>query len=141
MTQKATFTAALLLTCAATSVVAQDTITDPKLIVELNTAQTLEGACRLSFMVTNEHPIEITGAVFETVLFKADGSVDQLTLFDFGSLPSNRPRIRQFDVPSLGCDGLGSLLINGATTCEADDPNLCVQSLQLKTRTEIEVLG
>jgi len=133
--------AALLLTCVATNVAAQESVSDPRLIVELNTAQSTETACRLSFMVTNEHPEEIASAVFETVLFNADGSVNELTLFDFGSLPSNRPRIRQFDVPGLACGDLGSLLINGATTCDATDSSMCANTLELKTRTEIEVLG
>jgi len=133
--------AAILLACVATSVLAQEEAPDPKLIVELNTAESLDSACRLSFMITNEHPEAIDAAVFETVLFNADGSVNQLTLFDFGALPSNRPRIRQFDVPGQGCDGLGRLLINGAVTCEAGDANLCVDTLELRTRTEIEVLG
>ena len=116
--------AALLLTCVATNVAAQESVSDPRLIVELNTAQSTETACRLSFMVTNEHPEEIASAVFETVLFNADGSVN-----------------RQFDVPGLACGDLGSLLINGATTCDATDSSMCVNTLELKTRTEIEVLG
>ncbi len=133
--------AAVLLACVATSVAAQEDAVDPKLIVELNTAETMDTACRLSFMVTNEHPQDIEAVVFETVLFNVDGSVNQLTLFDFGALPSNRPRIRQFDVPGLGCDGLGRLLINGAVTCEAPDAGLCINTLELRTRTQIEVLG
>lgn len=135
------FQAAILLACVATNVAAQEGIVDPNLIVELNTAETMDAACRLSFMVTNEHPQDIEAVVFETVLFNADGSVNRLTLFDFGALPSNRPRIRQFDVPGLGCDGLGRLLINGAVTCEAHDAGLCVNTLDLRTRTQIEVLG
>jgi len=132
---------AMVFACLATPIIAQDAVAEPKLIVELNTAQTTDTACRLSFMVTNEHPDPVEAAVFETVLFNADGNVNQLTLFDFGTLPSNRPRIRQFDVTGIACDGLGRLLINGAVTCEASAPDLCVETLELKSRTDIEVLG
>ena len=134
---------AVLLCTATNTVKAQETIDTPALMVELNTAQTLDGACRLSFLIKNEHPSDIKSVVYETVLFNADGSVNQLTLFDFGLLPSSRPRVRQFDVQGVVCSDLGQLLINDANNCESTDldPSICVSTLDLRSRTEIEVLG
>jgi len=133
---------ALIAAMLGTPALAQEEASKPALMVELNTAQTTQGGCRLSFLIQNEHAAEIS-VVFETVLFTAEGGVNQLTLFDFGALPSNRPRVRQFDVPGVTCEGLGSILINGATSCEAGDlgPAICTDSLMLKTRTSIEMLG
>lgn len=135
--------AAVLSCTVAFSAKAQDAVEDPALLVELNTAQTVEGACRLSFLIVNEHVSEIASVVYETVLFNADGSVNRLTLFDFGSLPSNRPRVRQFEVPGVACADLGQLLINGASSCEAGElgNSICGSSLQISSRNEIEVLG
>lgn len=135
--------AAVFSCTAAFSVKAQSTLEEPALLVELNTAQTVDGACRLSFLIVNEHPSDIASVVYETVLFNADGSVNQLTLFDFGALPSNRPRVRQFEVPGVVCTDLGQLLINGASSCEAGElgNGLCASSLQISSQTEIEVLG
>ena len=122
---------------------AQEKPTEPALLVELNTAETTTGACRLSFLIQNEHSVGIDQVVFETVLFDANGEVSQLTLFDFGSLPSGRPRVRQFELPNISCDGLSSILINGATSCDAGqlDKTICDSSLELKSRTNIEMLG
>lgn len=116
---------------------------EPALLIELNTAKTIGGACRLSFLIQNELPEDITKAVFETVLFDGAGAVNQLTLFDFGVLPSQRPRVRQFDVAGLACEDLGSILINGATACEAGNlpSDVCGQSLELNSRTDTKVIG
>lgn len=112
--------------------------------VTLNsTVPTEAGACRLTFVVRNNMTQEIGQIVFETVLFKRDGQVATLTLFDFGTLPAGRPRVRQFDLADLACDDIGQVLINGIGTCEGDGltPASCLDALRLKSETDIEVLG
>jgi hypothetical protein len=81
--------------------------------------------------------------VFETVLLKKDGAVDRLTLFDMRDLPSGTPRVRQFNVPSLLCDDLGQVLINGIAECSGDgiDEKACAGALQYSSRIDVEVLG
>lgn len=111
--------------------------------IELNAVKPGDGGCTLTFLAVNGHAGEIGKAVYETVLFDTSGQVDRLTLFDFGTLPAGRPRVRQFTVPGIACDGLGQILINGAHTCEAPelDGNACETGLILDSRTEIEVIG
>ncbi len=122
---------------------AQEADVAPGLAVELNGAAPAETGCTLSFVVVNGYDGPVDQLVFETVIFDADGQVDRLTLFDFGSLPPARPRVRQFTMPDLECDGIGRVLINGASTCEA--PTLadgaCMDGLQLSTRTKVELIG
>lgn len=111
--------------------------------IELNALQQVEDSCRISFVVQNGHSFDIEQAVYEAVLFDTDGRVDRLTLFDFGALPSARPRVRQFVVPGLACESLGRLLINGAETCAGTDvpKDACGKDLDLRSRTDVEVLG
>ncbi len=132
--------AGLMLATAAT---AQDEELGEAVSIELNAARTNEGSCTLSFLVLNGHGSQIDKAVYETVLFDAAGQVDRLTLFDFGTLPPGRPRVRQFTVPGMACDGFSRILINGAHSCEAADLTdaACEEGLMLKTRTKIEVIG
>ncbi len=113
------------------------------LSLELNTTKSVESGCQLSFLIQNGHDTDIDAAVYETVLLDAEGQVDRLTLFDFGTLPAGRPRVRQFVVPGTGCDGLGQLLINGANRCEAGgaESDLCTKGLELKSRSDVEVIG
>lgn len=133
----------LILIGAPMAGAAQETDVTGKVAVELNTVSDGEGACTLTFMVTNGHPVDIEKLVYETVLFDAAGSVDRLTLFDFGALPVGRPRVRQFAVPDLTCDSLGRVLFNGLHTCAADglEQDNCAKGLLPSTRVDIEVLG
>lgn len=111
--------------------------------IELNALQPVEDSCQISFLVQNGHDVDIEQAVYEAVLFDTEGHVDRLTLFDFGALPSARPRVRQFIVPGLACASLGRVLINGAETCTGDSvpQDACTKALDLRTRTDVEVLG
>ncbi|MFX0541829.1 hypothetical protein ACEWPM_008850 [Roseovarius sp. S4756] len=111
--------------------------------IELNAAKTVDGACTLSFLVQNGHDVQIDQAIYETVLFDVSGQVDRLTLFDLGSLPPGRPRVRQFSVAAVTCEGIGSILINGAQTCSGVGlpEGACERGLILSSRTDIEVMG
>ena len=128
---------------AATTTVAQETEIGRNISIELNAAVSSDAGCKLSFLVINGHASMIAKAVYETVLFDAAGQVDRLTLFDFGALPSGRPRVRQFTVPGAGCDALGQILFNGAHVCEAADLDgmACETGIELVSRTDIEVTG
>lgn len=122
---------------------AQEASAPRGLQIELNTAADMEGGCRLSFVVENRLGADLTGAVFETVLFDAEGAVDRLTLFDMRDLPEGRPRVRQFRIDGMDCAGIGRILFNGAQSCEGEglDAGACMGDLGLDTRTDIEVLG
>lgn len=127
----------------ATSALAEESDLSGKVAIELNALQSAEAACTLTFLVINGHATEIDKLVYETVLFDATGQVDRLTLFDFGTLPPGRPRVRQFAVPDLACDQLGRVLFNGLHTCTGDgiDAETCAQGMVTSSRTGIEVLG
>lgn len=115
----------------------------PALGLELNTVSEAEGACRLTFLAENALGTDLDALVIEAVLFTTQGTVDRLTLFDFGALPAGRPRVRQFDLGGLSCDALGQVLVNGATECAGAGlaPGACIEALRLSTRTGVEVAG
>ncbi|MBF9030057.1 hypothetical protein HKCCE3408_06595 [Rhodobacterales bacterium HKCCE3408] len=123
--------------------VAQETDLAGHLGVELNATDPADGACALTFLVTNGLDADIDRAVFEIVLFDTSGTVMQLTLFDFGDLPAGRPRVRQFSVPGISCADIGRVLLNGTTACEGEgiEPDACAATLAPFSRTDIEVIG
>lgn len=112
---------------------------EPALSLDLNRVDQVDGACRLTFMAQNDLGTDLTALAVETVLIDATGRVDRLTLFDFGALPDGVPRVRQFDIPGLPCDGLARVLINGVAQCSAGAA--CAEGLSLTSRTEVEVIG
>ena len=144
---RSAFLAALSLTiaqgAAAESPAATPASASPALKVELNAADTTEANCKLTFLITNELSAPLDKAVYETVLFDREGTVNRLTLFDFGELPVGRPRVRQFVVPQITCENLGRILFNGAQSCDGAgiEAGTCESALAPATRTEIEVLG
>lgn len=128
----------------ATASAAQETAAPPQLDLALNAlTETEAGGCRLSFVIRNDLGAALEKLVAEAVLFDGEGRVSTLTLFDFGSLPAGRPRVRQFDLSGQSCEGIGEVLINGISTCEGDGivPGACLDALRLSTQTDIEVTG
>lgn len=111
--------------------------------VELNTVEAQDNSCTLTFVVTNGHAADIDKLIYETVLFDRSGQVNRLTLFDFGNLPPGSPRVRQFAVPDLPCDGLSRILFNGLNTCQSAELSVedCRKGLTSQSRTDIEVLN
>ncbi|MEY8879952.1 hypothetical protein [Donghicola sp. XS_ASV15] len=114
-----------------------------KVSLELNALTPTDTACMASFIATNTSGQDIESAIYEVVLFDTDGGVDRLTLLDFGTLPSGRPRVRQFGLGNLACDDLGQVLINGAQTCTVAGAasGVCADQLKVSSRTEVEVTG
>ncbi|GAW34141.1 hypothetical protein RA2_01186 [Roseovarius sp. A-2] len=114
------------------------------LAISLNSVSaTRTGGCRLSFVIRNDLGADIESLVAEAVLFDGAGRVATMTLFDFGTLPEARPRVRQFDLAGRGCDGIGEVLVNGIGTCDGDGltPAACLTGLRLSSETAIEVTG
>lgn len=139
-------TAALALTWSAAPVLGQsgDDTPAPRLALALNTVDTTEaGDCRLTFVIRNALGADIEALVAEAVLFDDEGRVANLTLFDFGTLPAGRPRVRQFDMAGLACDELSEVLVNGIGTCEGEglSPAACLEALRLSSDTDVEVTG
>lgn len=129
--------------CMATPAAAEDDPPAGTLRIELNAAQDVEGACRISFVAENRLGADIARAVFEAVLFDSDGVVERLTLFDFRDLPRGRPRVRQFQIDGQACASIGRILINGAQTCDGADlaDGACTERLDLTSRTAIDLIG
>lgn len=115
----------------------------PALLIELNTSEQVEDACRISFMVENQLGADLSEAVFETVLFNAEGAVERLTLFDMRELPADRPRVRQFQIGGIACTDIKRILINGAQSCKGEglEPDSCMAGLKTSSRIDIELLG
>lgn len=135
--------AMLAILCSGTASAQDDNDIKDKVFIELNTVQTNAETCTLTFHIINGHAQELSKVIYETVLFDQSNQVNRLTLFDFGTLPAGRPRVRQFVIQGARCQDLGRVLINGAHECVGDglEGDACISGLELRTRTPIEVAG
>jgi hypothetical protein len=110
-----------------------------QLTLELNRIDQIETACRFTFLAENALETDLSAFTVETVIIDTAGVVERLTLFEFGELPRDAPRVRQFDVPSLACADVGRVLINGVADCGGIEN--CAAAITLSNRTEIDLLG
>lgn len=138
--------AAIWLSCSLALAVpahAQDHAPAPRLSIELNAMQQVDGACRIVFLADNRLGADLSALSYETVLINTDGVVDRLTLFDFQGLPAGRQRVRQFDLDGVQCASIGQILINGAASCAGDGLTgaECIDELSVSSRTATEISG
>lgn len=98
--------------------------------LDLNRLDDSGGACRLTFVADNALA-PLSSMVVETVLFDRAGRVAALMLFDFGALPMERRRVRQFDVAGIACADVAQVLVNGVSACSGDvvDAAACAAAL------------
>ncbi|MEM6739862.1 MAG: hypothetical protein AAF646_07075 [Pseudomonadota bacterium] len=103
----------------------------------------VDGACRLTFVARNGLAADVASLVVEAVAFGPEGSVERIALFDFGALPVDRLRVRQFDLPGTPCEAVGSMLVNGVQTCQGEglDAEQCAPVISVSSRAEVELLG
>jgi hypothetical protein len=116
----------------------------PRLTLELNGAETIAGACRISLLVDNALPADLHALAIEAVVFDRAGAVTRLLTLDLQEAPKGRPRLRQFDLAGLDCAQVGRVLVNAVTSCTGLglEPAACLNALDLRSRVaEIEVIG
>ena len=104
--------------------------------LELNTSADVEGACRLTFVATNNTGKSLTKADYEVAVFDASGAVSQILVLEFGELPLSKTRVVQFDLPQTKCEDLSRILVNTADACESGDGALdvCMKYLSASSR-------
>lgn len=106
--------------------------------IELNSASDQEGTCRLTYVVTNGTTTDLTQASWEVAVHDAGGTVTQLWVLDFGSLPQGRTRVVQFDLADQPCSGLSRISVNDAVDCQSAEGavEICRTRQDLRSRVE-----
>ncbi|KRA53066.1 hypothetical protein [Devosia sp. Root635] len=117
---------------------AQDTAAG-KLHIELNNAQTIDGACQLTFVMLNKTGTTIEKSAYNMAVVNTDQQVATLITFEFRPLVPGQTKVQQFALPGLACEAIAGLLINDFTTCDtAEGPSpLCETAIEQSTATPI----
>lgn len=115
----------------------------PTLSLELNAIEQVNTNCRLVFVAENKLGSALESLSLETVLFDGGGKVSRFTLFDFKSLPADKMRVRQFELPDTQCESVSKILINGVATCKGASftGSECGDVMELKSTTDTEIAG
>lgn len=109
------------------------------LTLELNTANDVEGGCRLAFVAFNGTQTALDALSYEVVIFDGSQRIAQFLNFEFGALPQRKTKIAQFEIASLKCADISRLVINSASRCEAGGANvsICLDAVKPTSRTPI----
>jgi hypothetical protein len=106
--------------------------------IELNSASDQGGACRLTYVITNGTTTDLTQASWEVAVHDDGGTVTQLWVLDFGSLPPTRTRVVQFDLADQPCAKLSRISVNDAVDCQSAEEAVavCREKQSLSSRVE-----
>ncbi|MEM1363886.1 MAG: hypothetical protein AAGF94_19680 [Pseudomonadota bacterium] len=117
-------------------------VSAPKLALELNNSAEIEGACRLTFVATNETGVALEGLSYEIVLYDPDGIVpdDGFLLFEFGRMPEGKTKVVQFVLENRDCGSISRVLVNDVAECRsaAGSHEFCLDGLSVSSRNAIE---
>jgi len=110
--------------------------------LELNAAQTVDSACRLTFVVNNASAQNIDASSFEMVTFGEGGGFASMSVFEFGTILAGRIKVVQFDLAGMTCEGLTRLVVNGAPQCTiaGAESDFCFAQLATANLTDVELL-
>jgi len=127
---------------AASNAWAGESAGKPGLSVELNSLDTVENGCRLTFVMRNRLAQPIKALGLELALFDADGAVSGIVALDAGALPAGKTRVKRFVAPEVACPAVARVLLNDVTRCEGDglSPAACTQLIGVSSRVAQEFM-
>jgi hypothetical protein len=85
--------------------------------VELNRLEPVANACQPYLVFENRTAYALSSLKLDLVLFDADGIVADRLAVEAAPRPAGKTSLVVFQVPSLACDAIGSVLLNGVLAC------------------------
>lgn len=110
--------------------------------LELNSVQDMSGACRVTFVATNNTGVGLTAASYEVVIWDGLGNIpgDGFLVLEFGRMPVGKTKVLQFDLPNRACSDISRILINDLAECSslAGEHEFCLTGLVANSRSTIQ---
>lgn len=121
---------------AAAPTFAQET-PPAQLDLSLNALQSADGACRVTFLATNNLGTALDKSTFELAIFGKDGAIERMVLLDFKGLTAGKTKVVQFDLKDLDCTAVSRVLVNDVPACEGQGvvAGQCLAALKTSTGT------
>ena len=118
----------------------------PRLHVELNRAEQVDDACRLSFLMKNAMGVALSQMSLQIVIFGADEQIRQVVTLSAGAMQKDKQRVRQFDLPQTACGDIARILLNEVSACAGASegaevtPEACLAATHVSSRADIELV-
>jgi hypothetical protein len=101
--------------------------------VELNSAESVQGRCRMSFVIENKGEAAIDSLKLDLAVFGTNGIVQRRLVAELGPLRRAKTVVKAFEIEG-DCAAIGSLLVNDVTVCAPGDAGACLDRLALASR-------
>jgi hypothetical protein len=102
--------------------------------VELNTVETAQKRCRLTFVIENKSAA-VESFKLDMVVFDREGVVHHRMVTEMGPVRAKKTVVRTFSLEG-GCAKIGSILVNDVTSCAPGTPDSCIEGLTLASRVK-----
>jgi len=113
-----------------------------KIAIQLNTAETLDSTCRVTFVIQNRGDEPVGKLGLDIVMFDPSEGVSGYAAVDFGSMPAGKTVVRQYDIGNGACTTIARILLNDVRTCEiaGAEQSGCLSRLEISSRSEIDFI-
>lgn len=103
--------------------------------VELNSVETLQNRCRLSFVVENKGAAAVETFKLDLAVFNPEGVVQRRMVVELGPVRRAKTMVKAFELEGE-CGQIGAILVNDVTACAPIDPAACLDQLALSSRAK-----
>ena len=109
--------------------------------LELNKLETYDKGCRAYMVVNNTSDVTYQAYKLDLVLFQADGIIGKRFALDLAPLKPQKKTVKLFELDGVGCDKIGSFLINEVMECKADSGPVadCLQRMSTSSLTAVKI--
>jgi hypothetical protein len=102
--------------------------------VELNTAETTDNKCRITFVIENKDKESLESLKLDLAVFTPQRIVTRRLATELGPVRGGKTVVKTFALDG-GCGEIGSILVNDVT-CAPGAPNACLDGLELTSRMQ-----
>ena len=107
---------------------------DHNVRVELNTLESTETHCRMTFVVENKSAA-LDSLKLDLVVFNTESIVYRRLITEMGPVRTGRTMVKTFAIETK-CAQIGAVLVNDVTACVPGEPNACLDGLTLSSRVK-----
>ena len=100
--------------------------------VELNTVETADNRCRVTFVIENKGPDGVESLKLDLAVFNPQRIVQRRLITELGPLRGSKTIVKTFALEGA-CGEIGSILVNDVT-CAPGTPDSCLTGLELSSR-------
>jgi len=113
-----------------------------RIAIQLNTAETMGSACRVTFVIQNPGSQPVGKLGLDLVMFDQSDGVSGYAAVDFGAMPAGKTVVRQYDIGNGDCATIARILLNDVRTCEIGgaEQDSCLSRLDISSRSEIDFI-